>query len=796
MTASDTSKPRRGPRLAALATAGVLFVLSAGSCDGAITGMPTRSVHPSQEGFVTYRLAGGDVYELPVRPGATAVDVSAALDRLSPGARDEWLNTSPNGQWLLTSTQRFGCGGWACLARLDATLRTGGAIRASGSLLHADAFGAISSDGRTVVYPQGGGAHVRDLWVTRLISGRWTAPAVITSASTQRYNMQPTISGDGRRVLFDCGPGVPEIAGTAICSVSTAGGPVRLVVGPRDGPGGTAHYLVHHAAFGSDGAVVFEADWRGEQIWRLAPGSRRPLLVSRVHDDNSPCVLPDGRIASIYFDRAGNRSGIGELRIADPDGGHGTEILTGRDVADIGIGCGGDPPSAAPRATRAGRTPSMSTASIADRGRLSGHPRIFLDRPTLVRLRARARAGDPAWLALRARCDGYRASAVQWPDGDQYPPSGGIGPGYQGDGYFPALLDVALCYEVALDLNPAAAASYANVGAAVLEHMLAPDGPHAPDTLRDSGYGVRYYAAGMSIGYDWLYPALSTSLRKRVATAIERWLGDFERAGFERQFPQGNYFAGYYAAKAYAGIALSGDTAGGATLLADWRERIQSGLVQPYYAANLAGGGWPEGWNYGPIAGLNMSLPALAARTALGLDVIHAPRRPYLYPLTNPRFILYFTWPSMTTLEDSSALYSSANPSVAGAVAVYDRGRTLDRAARPVRAVLPQLCAGCAPRSARRSARCGLGPVGEPAVLGRQGAGASIHDAAAVLLRARDRNGSRSLGLESPRGVGRVQVGPVHQLPGQRRGVLRQGLAGDRQRLAAAAGQRQRRVAA
>ena len=647
MTASQTSQPRRGPRLVALATAGVLFAVAAGNCAGASTGPPRQSVQLSHGAFVTYRIAGGHVYELPARGGAGAVDVSAALDRLSPRARDEWLNTSPNGQWLLTSTERFGCGGWACLARLDATLRTGAAIRASGSPLHADAFGAISSDGRTVVYPQGGGRHVRDLWVTRLIAGRWTAPELITGASPQPYNMQPAISGDGRRVLFDCGPGVPEIAGTAICSVSTRGGPVTLVIGPRDGPGGTAQNLVHHAAFGSDGAVVFEADWRGEQIWRLAPGSRRPLLVSRVGDDNSPCVLPDGRIASIYFDRAGNRSGIGELRIADHDGRHGTELMTGRDVADIGIGCGGDP------------------VSIAEPRRLSGHPRIFLDPATLARLRARARAGDPAWLALRARCDSYRASAVQWPDGDQYPPSGGIGPGYQGDGYYPALLDVALCYQVALGLDPPAAAGYGSVGAAVLEHMSAPDGPHAPDTLRDSGYGVRYYAVGMSIGYDWLYPALSTSLGTRVATAIERWVGDFERAGFERGFPQGNYFAGYYAAKAYAGIALSGDAAGGAALLSDWRERVQSGLVQPYYAANLAGGGWSEGWNYGPIAGLNMSLPALAARTALGLDLIHAPGRPYLYPLTNPRFILYFTWPSMTTLEDSSALYSSANPSVA-----------------------------------------------------------------------------------------------------------------------------------
>jgi hypothetical protein len=666
MTASHTSPPARGPRLAALAAVGLLVVLGAGSrCAGVTTGPAARSARPSPEGFVTYRLANGHVYELPASTGASAVDVSAALNRLPPGARDEWLNTSPNGQWLLMSTERFGCGGWACLARLGASLRTGAVIRASGSALHADAFGAVSSDGRTVVYPQGGGPHVRDLWVTRLIAGRWTAPALLTGASPQRYNMQPAISGDGRRVLFDCGPGVPEIAGTAICSVSTSGGPVTQVIGPTDGPGGTAHNLVHHAAFGSDGAVVFEADWRGEQIWRLAPGSRRPLLVSRVHDDNSPCVLPDGRIASIYFDRPGNRSGIGELRIADPYGGHGTEVLSGRDVADIGIGCGGDRPPLAPRATPAGRTRPMSTASIAAPRGLSGHPRIFLDTPTLERLRARARAGDPAWLAVRTRCDAYRASAVQWPDGDQYPPSGGIGSGYQGDGYLPALLDVALCYEVALGLDSAAAAGYARVGAAVLEHMSAPDGPHAPATLRDSGYGVRYYAPSMSIGYDWLYPALSTSLRERVATAIERWVGDFERAGFERKFPQGNYFAGYYAAKAYAGIALSGDMASGATLLTDWRVRIQGGLVQPYYAANLAGGGWPEGWNYGPIAGLNMSLPTLAARTALCLDLIHAPGRPYLYPLTNPRFILYFTWPSMTTLEDSSALYSSANPSVA-----------------------------------------------------------------------------------------------------------------------------------
>ena len=613
--------------------------------------------------FVTYRLTGGHIYELAARSGARPLDVTAALDQLSPRERDEWLNTSPNGRWLLASTERFGCGGWACLVRVDATLHSGASIRVPGGAVHADAFGAISSNGRTVVYPQGGGPHVRDLWVTRLVGDRWTAPALLTAASSRAYNMQPAISADGQSVLFDCGPGVPEIAGTAICSVSTEGGPVTIVIAPGDGPGGTAHHLVHHAAFAPVGGTVFEADWHGEQIWRLARGSRRPVLVSRVNDDNSPCVLPDGRIASIYFDRPGNRGGVGELRIADPNGRHGAEILTGHDVADIGIGCGGAP-SAALMAT-ASPPRAASATSAAAPGPLRGHPRIFLDAATLARLRSRARAGDPAWLALRARCDAYRAGAVQWPDGEQYPSSGGIGAGYQGDGYYPALLDVGLCYEVALGIDPARASRYGRVGAAVLEHMSASVGPHAPNTLRDSGYGVRYYGSGMSIGYDWLHPALSAELRARVAAAIQRWLRDFERAGFERQFPQGNYFAGYYAAKAYAGIALSGDWAGGAALLADWRDRVQGRLVQPYYARNLGGGGWPEGWNYGPIASVNMSLPVLAVRTALGLDLTRAPGPAYVYPLTNPRFMLYFTWPNMTTLEDSSALYSSANPSIA-----------------------------------------------------------------------------------------------------------------------------------
>jgi hypothetical protein len=309
-------------------------------------------------------------------------------------------------------------------------------------------------------------------------------------------------------------------------------------------------------------------------------------------------------------------------------------------------------------------------ATPAPPARTGTQPRIFLDAATLAKLKTRALANDSAWIALRNRCDQYRANAVEYPDGNDYPDNGGIGEGYQGDGYWPALMDVSLCYQVATAIGDGTRVTqYGAVGAAVLSHMSVPQGqPHFQDPTRDDNFGVRFFAAGMAMGYDWLYPALTPALRQQVATSIKLWLTSYESVGFEHTFPQGNYYAGYYAAKAYAGMALANDpdpvvTAIGDPILSDWLTRVQGKLVQPYYAANLAGGGWSEGWNYGPLASLNMTLPALAAKTALGLDLPHDPTHPYAYPLSDARFLLYFTWPSMKTLEDTDKLYNDENPS-------------------------------------------------------------------------------------------------------------------------------------
>ncbi len=89
------------------------------------------------------------------------------------------------------------------------------------------------------------------------------------------------------------------------------------------------------------GGIVFEADWGGERIWRLAPGETTPTLITdRFGNDNSPCVLPDGRIVTLWMNREGGQ-GFHEIKVMTPDGNAHYMALTDIDVADIGMGCGG-----------------------------------------------------------------------------------------------------------------------------------------------------------------------------------------------------------------------------------------------------------------------------------------------------------------------------------------------------------------------------------------------------------------------------------------------------------------------
>jgi hypothetical protein len=296
-----------------------------------------------QGGHLTYMLEGERVYRMEAAAGAAPEDVSAALDALSPGTGDGWLNLSPDGAWLVLTTERFDpdCNDWACLAILPADLSTGEAVRAGDEAVHPEGWPAVASGGNLIVYPDAGGPHTLDLWAVQREGESWSEPLLLTNDSPYAYHDVPAISDDGSHVVFDCADQPYGAAGTALCEAGTDGGGFRVVLTPGQGPGGSDVNALHHADYAPDGSLVFEADWNGEQIWRLPAGGGPPAVVNPdFGNDNSPCVLPDGRIASLWLERPGS-SGQHELKLMAADGSSYEMALTGIDVQDSGIGCGG-----------------------------------------------------------------------------------------------------------------------------------------------------------------------------------------------------------------------------------------------------------------------------------------------------------------------------------------------------------------------------------------------------------------------------------------------------------------------
>jgi hypothetical protein len=296
----------------------------------------------AQAGEIAYTLSNGDVYTVAARASAAPLDVSRALDRLGKGG-DDWLNISANGRWLVLSTRRFApeCASWSCLAIVSGDLSSAVAVRAGGRLVHPEGFGAVSSNGQLIVYSDSGGPHTRDLYAIKRQGNAWSAPILLSGSSRYAFNEQPALSYDGARVIFECGNRPYGDIGTALCAAQAGGGGFKVALDPSKPSGtGSTFALLHEPAFAADGDILFEGDTPVEQIWRLPSGVTTPVKVgARFTNDNSPCGLPNGSIASLWLERAGG-AGRHEIKVMSMDGNRYVMALIDRDVADIGIGCG------------------------------------------------------------------------------------------------------------------------------------------------------------------------------------------------------------------------------------------------------------------------------------------------------------------------------------------------------------------------------------------------------------------------------------------------------------------------
>jgi len=300
-----------------------------------------------------------------------------------------------------------------------------------------------------------------------------------------------------------------------------------------------------------------------------------------------------------------------------------------------------------------------------------GRPaRLYLTPTVLQSLQARAAAQDPAWTALKAHCDGLAGGTFNTPSQPAYPNFPDVGQGYEGDGYLPEVMNLGLCYRVESGVDDASAATHGAAGARLLEAMSTTVAAGGQDPSTDDGYGIRNYGVAMATGFDWLYPALSAADIAAVVTSLNSWVTWFDAQGLSNGEPIGNYFEGYLLAKTATAIGTAGDNPSTVAYWADVQTRMWTQLVQPQFTASMSGGGWPEGWEYGPRSLENYLEFLMAVQTGQQLD--------WWSEAPNARdeaaYITYFAWPSRLHMDDQGTVHSGVPLTPPGVTMAYLSG--------------------------------------------------------------------------------------------------------------------------
>lgn len=302
------------------------------------------------EGFITFRAPGvegepGDVFHMAARIGAIPTNLSRALDQVAGKAGAEAsLTLSPDGQWMVLHTNRFGGNGDAYeLAVYPVNnLGAGELVAFDGGPVQPLGKSVIASGGDLIIFESDEGPHESDLWAAaRDGAGVWSK-VLLSGDSTHGVNTTPAISDDGTKILFTGGTAE---GGQAILEVNTDGTGIRTVIAQDGGPEGSDPLAtIGSADFAQSDSIIFTAGWNGgSQLWKLHEGGESPtlFLFSGATNESSASVLSSGRVITLWGDRPGNDDNALELTLRYDDGSLLATLLPGVDLPVGGIGCAG-----------------------------------------------------------------------------------------------------------------------------------------------------------------------------------------------------------------------------------------------------------------------------------------------------------------------------------------------------------------------------------------------------------------------------------------------------------------------
>ncbi|HXX67551.1 MAG TPA: hypothetical protein VEK07_10235 [Polyangiaceae bacterium] len=214
--------------------------------------------------------------------------------------------------------------------------------------------------------------------------------------------------------------------------------------------------------------------------------------------------------------------------------------------------------------------------------------RILITPERLAALQRLRDARAPAWDRLEEACDRDVKSPLR--------------SGYEAWDWADAALSLALCYRVTRSTEYADAA-IGYFRALLDDHYKLGDAAGGDDVVHhDHGYSIRTHGCFGAIAYDWLRdaPGMTRDLREHAAERFLAWTRWFGESGYNRDQPIANYYMGYFGAVAFGGLALDGEDPRAAALRRRTKEMFSSEIV-PTYRAKLAGGDFPEGWQYGDM---------------------------------------------------------------------------------------------------------------------------------------------------------------------------------------------------